>query len=111
MLYIFVFSKFIDWIKLPVKYLFSISSVVTGILLFCDQSFLIKLGLEESKKNYNWIIGAVFLISSVFVITHLMIFIYSKIKRKINWLRTKQRGIKRLKNSYRGRKRNIVILY
>lgn len=74
MLYIFDFSKFIDWIKLPVKYLFSIS-VVTGILLFCDQSFLIKLGLEESKKKYNWIIGSVFLISSVFVITHLVIFI------------------------------------
>lgn len=91
------FSKFIDWIKLPAKYLFAIS-IATGILLFSDQEFLVKLGLLEFKSNYNSIIGAVFLISSVFVVTHFIIFAYSKVKKRVNWFRTKRRGIKRLKD-------------
>ncbi len=97
MILIFDFSKLIDWIKLPVKYLFGIS-IVSGILLFCNQDFLIKLGLKEFKESYNSIIGAIFLISSIFALMNFGIFVYRKVKKKVNWIRTKRRGIKRLKD-------------
>lgn len=72
------FSKIVDWIKLPPKYLFAIA-VISGFLLFTSTGVLATLGLASIVAQYRALIGVLFLIATVLFLVHPLAKLYELI--------------------------------
>lgn len=87
-----------DLTKLPTKFFFLLS-VVSGFILFVDQSFLNeKLFLDNAKEKYGWILRIVFILSTGLVLVNFVIWIFKSIQRKILLKKWKKKFTERVKN-------------
>lgn len=80
------FSSILNVLKLQPKVYFLIF-IISGILLFSSDEFLVRLSLVEFKKNYNLWIGIVFLASLGFSVIYIVSFI---IKLFLDWKEKKE---------------------
>ncbi len=87
-------NKFIEWLKLPPKYLFAIS-VIGALLLFGPNTFIIRLGLDVFIKDYRKFIGIIFLAVNILLLAHFFdagYFYYQiKIKNYIRLIKGKEK--------------------
>ncbi|HDU8645074.1 TPA: superinfection exclusion B family protein [Morganella morganii subsp. morganii] len=78
-------SAILNFLKLSKK-VYIVIGVISGILLFSSEEFLIKLSLLNFKESYNLWIGVIFLLSTgmtaVLIIDSVLSFITRTIKRK-----------------------------
>tara|TARA_B100000378_G_scaffold203686_1_gene167075 strand:+ start:1040 stop:1624 length:585 start_codon:yes stop_codon:yes gene_type:complete len=92
------FKAIFDLTKLPTKFFFLLS-VVSGFILFVDQSFLNeKLFLDNAKEKYGWILGIIFILSTGLVLVNFVIWIFKSIQRKILLKKWKKKFTERVKN-------------
>ena len=75
-----------------------ILSFITGILIYSPDEFLTKLGLKDFKYNFHSTLGAIFLISLVFLIMHFIKFIFEKIRKKYITFKQRKWWVKRLRD-------------
>lgn len=86
-----------DLTKLPTKFFFLLSAV-SGFILFIDQKLINeKLFLDNIKKDYGWIIGIIFVLSTGLVIVNFVIWIFKLIQRKILIKKWKTKFTERVK--------------
>lgn len=86
-----------DLTKLPAKFFF-LFSVLSGFVLFADESLLKKVHLEKLNDSYGWIIGLVFISTSGLIIVNFVIWLFKKITNKIEFIKIKNEYIERLRN-------------
>lgn len=86
-----------DLTKLPAKFFF-LFSVLSGFILFADNSLLKKIHLEKLNDSYGWIIGLVFISTSGLVLVNFIIWLFKKISHKLNFRKVKKEYIERLRN-------------
>lgn len=100
------FSKLIDWIKLSPKYLLSIS-LASFILLFANEKFSGIIGLVEFSDEFRPWIGAIFLLPTSLLLSHLIAYaaksLYRKINRMINY-----RNHRKLLNNLSSQERGLL---
>ena len=77
------FFKYIEWLKLKPRYLFAIL-LISGILIFSPETWLLKLGLEEIVESYRGWIGGIFLISGILLLTNVLVYLSVPIQGTIN---------------------------
>lgn len=74
----FAFKDLIDFSKIPIK-VFWLLAIVTGILLFTDKDFLIKLQLQEFNAEYGKYFGIIFIVSAAFIILSIIYYLFDQI--------------------------------
>lgn len=90
-------EKLLELIKLSPKYLFGIS-IVSGLLLFTEDIFIVKLGIQQFVNQNRSYIGVIFLISLVFTITEFLLNSMKSIKNKYIRYKKRRIAIERLRN-------------
>ena len=78
-----------DLKKLPTKF-FIVFSVVSGFILFSDESLLTRLDLSKIDEKYGTFIGLVFLLSTGLVIVNLIIWINKKLYFEYRFSKSKR---------------------
>jgi len=91
------FKALFDLTKLPAKFFF-LFAVLSGFILFADQSFLKRLHLEKMNETYGWIVGLVFISTSGLIVVNLTIWAFNKINYKIKFSKVKKEYINSLRN-------------
>ena len=69
-----IFAKIIEFIKLPLRYVFSIV-IPSGFMLFAPDEWLNLFYLRDIRNTYRWIIGLIFLISISIFASFILIYI------------------------------------
>ncbi len=90
-------SRLIEWIKLSPKYLLPIG-LVSGFLLFVNDSFLEKFGLKAFVGNFRAWIGIIFLMVATLIVIDISYQAFSCIKISYTNTRNRKKRIERLKN-------------
>ncbi|MDN3674345.1 super-infection exclusion protein B [Flavobacterium branchiarum] len=91
------FKALFDLTKLPAKFFF-LFAVLSGFILFADQTLLKRIHLEKMNENYGWIIGLVFISTSGLMVVNLTIWMFNKITYKIKFFKLKKEYIDSLRN-------------
>ncbi len=86
-----------DITKLPTKFFF-LFTIISGILLFTNNSILQKIHLEKINDSYGWIIGLVFIFSLGLVVINFFIWVLKFLLDKINFIKIKKDYKKSLKH-------------
>jgi len=90
----FDWSKIVDSIKLPPRYLFALS-LAGFLLLFMPAAFIDRMGLLTFRQRFLPYIGAISLLSGTLLIAHFGAFIVDWFKVRMN-LRTMHKSLKSL---------------
>ena len=90
------FKSFIELLKLPPTILSAIS-LVTGLILFFPDKLIEKLYMSSLREKYGFIIGTIFLLSTVMLIVMLINYFYKKIRDKFSNKKMIKNQIKYLK--------------
>lgn len=77
-----IFDKIIEILKLPFRFIFTIAFIL-GLVLFLPENIIKQLQLTEFKTEYGKFIGIVFLISAGYLGVSLIIYLWNKIRLKI----------------------------
>ncbi|MDP5199148.1 super-infection exclusion protein B [Flavobacterium sp. DG2-3] len=91
------FKALFDLTKLPAKFFF-LFAVLSGFILFADQTLLKKIHLEKINESYGWIIGLTFISTSGLMTVNLVIWLFNKISFEVKFLKIKKDFIYSLKN-------------
>lgn len=87
-----------DLTKLPAKFFF-LFAVLSGFILFADNSLLEKIHLDKLNENYGWIVGLVFIVSSGLVIVNFTIWLFKYIRAQFK--------IRKIKNGFKERLKTL----
>ncbi|QQX76650.1 MULTISPECIES: super-infection exclusion protein B [Aequorivita] len=87
-----------DLTKLPAKFFF-LFAVISGFILFADNTILEKVQLDKLNETYDWIVGLVFITSSGLVIVNFIIWLFKYIRTQFK--------IQKIKNSFKERLKNL----
>lgn len=90
-------GKVTDWIKLSPKYLLPIS-LATGFIIFAKPEWLQLLGLTDLRAKYLSWIGAIFLLSTVLLLSHTAITFSSWVRKRFHMKRALKGAKERLHN-------------
>lgn len=90
-------KEFIELLKLP-PYILAAISIVSGIILFADDTLIKKLYMVNFRNDYGFIISSMFLVSISVLIVILLTSILTRIKNKYKNARLKKGRIKYLFN-------------
>jgi hypothetical protein len=90
-------GKVTDWIKLSPKYLLPIS-LATGFIVFAKAEWLQPLGLIDLRVKYLPWIGAIFLLSTVLLLSHATFKFFSWARFRISMKRGLKGAKERLHN-------------
>ena len=74
-----IFSKILEFLKLPKRYVWVVA-MVSGLLLFLPDSFLIRIHVEKIAHDFGSYIGLIFLVSALVVIVELVLTAWKSIK-------------------------------
>jgi hypothetical protein len=99
-------GKVTDWIKLSPKYLLPIS-LATGFIVFAKAEWLQPLGLTDLRVKYLPWIGAIFLLSTVLLLSHAAFKLFSWVQFRISMKRGLKGAKERLHN-LTGEEREIL---
>lgn len=91
------FKALFDLTKLPAKFFF-LFAVVSGFILFADETLLRKIHLEKINETYGWIIGLVFITTTGLIIVNFIIWLFNKISYQIKFYKVKKEFIQSLRN-------------
>mgnify|MGYP001944785185 CR=1 FL=1 len=86
-----------DLTKLPAKFFF-LFAVISGFILFADESILQKIHLDKLNESYGWIVGLIFIASSGLVIVNFTIWLFKYLRTKLKIIKLKKGFKERLKN-------------
>jgi len=81
-----ILDKSTKFLEILSKY-FAPIFVMSGVILFIPDNWILHLGLDTFKKQFHLYIGLTFLITLSFILITLCSFIYKKIKSEIEELR------------------------
>ncbi|MGB3343636.1 MAG: super-infection exclusion protein B [Aequorivita sp.] len=87
-----------DLTKLPAKFFF-LFAVISGFILFADNTILEKVQLDKLNETYGWIVGLVFITSSGLVVVNFIIWLFKYIRTQFK--------IRKIKNSFKERLKNL----
>ena len=87
-----------DLTKLPAKFFF-LFAVLSGFILFADNTLLEKIHLDKLNETYGWIVGLVFIASSGLVVVNFIIWLFKYIRTQFK--------IRKIKNSFKERLKNL----
>jgi len=87
-----------DLTKLPAKFFF-LFAVISGFILFADNTILEKVQLDKLNETYGWIVGLVFITSSGLVVVNFSIWLFKYIRTQFK--------IRKIKNSFKERLKNL----
>jgi hypothetical protein len=90
-------AKLVEWVKLGPRYLGPLW-LVLGVLLFAPEGLLRRFGLAEFADDYRPYVGVLFLLSSAFLISAVVAFLW---EFAVEWLDeglTVRNGRRRLQN-------------
>ena len=84
----FSFSDLLDFSKIPIK-IFLLFAIVSGLLLFGSDEFLLQLKLTEFEQDYGKFFGIIFITCVAFIVLSIVYYIFNKINyyflsRKMN---------------------------
>ena len=88
-----IVGKILETIKLSPKYLSPIA-ISSGVILFFPDSFLGTIGLLKFREDFKGWIGALFLLLSSLLITHITMYIIKRVK----WRLKHKARVKRINN-------------
>lgn len=91
-----IIATLINHFKSP-RYLLVIS-IISGVLLFAPNYFIIQIGLNSFVSNSRMWIGLAFLISTGFWIVDMILTLYKYIKRKSIYNDKRKEAVRRLQN-------------
>jgi hypothetical protein len=91
------FKALFDLTKLPAKFFF-LFAVLSGFILFADQTLLKKIHLEKMNETYGWIIGLTFISTAGLMTVNLVIWLFNKFSFEIKYFKIKKDLIYSLKN-------------
>src|SRR5690606_14871017 len=91
------FKALFDLTKLPAKFFF-LFAVLSGFILFADQSLLKRIHLEKMNETYGWIVGLVFISTSGLMVVNLTIWAFNKISHWLKFSKIKKEYINSLRN-------------
>jgi len=74
----FSFSDLIDFSKIPIK-IFILFGIVSGILLFGTDNFLLQLKLTEFEVEYGKFFGIIFIVCISFIVLSIIYYFINKI--------------------------------
>lgn len=77
------FKSFIELLKLPPTILSTIS-LVTGLILFLPDKAIEKLSMLSLKEKYGFIVGLIFLLSTIMLLVMVIHYFGKKIYKKIS---------------------------
>ncbi|WP_353078212.1 super-infection exclusion protein B [Flavobacterium sp.] len=86
-----------DLTKLPTKFFF-LFSVLSGFILFAEETLLKKVHLEKLNDSNGWIIGLIFISTLGLVLVNFVMWLFKKITNRIEFFKIKKDYIKRLRN-------------
>ncbi|MDG1394627.1 MAG: super-infection exclusion protein B [Flavobacteriaceae bacterium] len=86
-----------DLTKLPAKFFF-LFAVISGFILFANESILQKIHLDKLNDSYGWIVGLIFIASFGLVIVNFTIWFFKYVQTKIKIGKLKKGFKERLKN-------------
>ncbi|AUC74905.1 super-infection exclusion protein B [Olleya sp. Bg11-27] len=75
----FSFSDLLDFSKIPIK-IFLLFTMVSGLLLFGNDDFLLQLKLTDFEKDYGKFFGIIFIVCLSFISLSITYFFINKIK-------------------------------
>ncbi|MBE7630462.1 superinfection exclusion B family protein [Tenacibaculum piscium] len=75
----FSFSDLLDFSKIPIK-IFLLFTIVSGLLLFGNDEFLMQLKLTEFEKDYGKFFGIIFIVCISFIALSIIYYFINKIK-------------------------------
>lgn len=75
----FSFSDLLDFSKIPIK-IFLLFAIVSGLLLFGSDEFLMQLKLTEFEKDYGKFFGIIFILCISFIALSIIYYFINKIK-------------------------------
>ena len=84
------FKEYLDWIKLPPKYIFALS-IVSGIVLYGPNSISEGLGLDLFLNDYRKFVGVFFLLTVFLLFAHIIGFLKIKYEKHTNSKKLKKR--------------------
>ncbi|MEE6367191.1 superinfection exclusion B family protein [Escherichia coli] len=87
----------LEILKLPLKYLIAIFLVLAS-LLFLPNEYIMKLGIEAIVQKYKMLIGLAFLCDALFIITHVLDYLFKFIRAWVKYKSIVREGKKRLSN-------------
>lgn len=74
----FSFSDLLDFSKIPIK-IFLLFAIVSGLLLFGSDEFLLQLKLTEFEQDYGKFFGIIFIVCIAFIVLSIVYYIFNKI--------------------------------
>jgi hypothetical protein len=74
----FSFSDLLDFSKIPIK-IFLLFAIVSGLLLFGSDEFLLQLKLTEFEQDYGKFFGIIFIVCVAFIALSIVYYIFNKI--------------------------------
>lgn len=86
-----------DLTKLPTKFFF-LFSVLSGFILFAEETLLKKVHLEKLNDSNGWIIGLIFISTLGLVLVNFVMWLFKKITNRIEFFKIKKDYIERLRN-------------
>jgi hypothetical protein len=86
-----------DLTKLPTKFFF-LFAVLSGFILFAEETLLKKIHLEKLNDSNGWIIGLIFISTLGLVLVNFVMWLFRKITNRIEFFKIKKDYIERLRN-------------
>lgn len=86
-----------DLTKLPAKFFF-LFAVISGFILFADNTILEKVHLDKLNETFGWIVGLVFIASTGLVIVNFIIWLFKYVRTQFKIRKIKYSFKERLKN-------------
>jgi Super-infection exclusion protein B len=90
-------TKLVEFIKLPMTYIFGFA-LISGTLLFANESILIHLGIKEFVQKYKMWIGLSFIVSLGLLIPNVLLNIWRNVQRGIKHRRIIRLRKEKLRN-------------